>query len=166
MEVSQMTVNAAEIARIVNDSGLGLEQLRKDGLLPVNVKAARKIMNDGGYQYDRATKQWTQDAAAPIAKPLPAAAAALSDDEVIALKQLAQQILSGNKDVTPVTNESPDVQLYERTRRLPKSTTTRKTYVVDDQIAARFDALADRSNIDKSQLLTLALTDFLTKYDG
>ena len=157
-----MAINAAEIARIVNDSGLSLEQLRKDGLLPVNVKAARKIMNEGGYFYDRTAKQWTQDAAAPIAKP----AAALSDDELNALKQLAQQILNGNKDITAVTNESPDVQLYERTRKLDKGTTTRKTYVVDDQIAARFDALADRSNIDKSQLLTLALTDFLTKYDG
>lgn len=59
-----------------------------------------------------------------------------------------------------------DVQLYERTRNLEKGNTTRKIYVVEEQIATRFDAIADRSNIDKSQLLTLALTDFLAKYGG
>jgi len=163
MEVPKMTLKADEIAKIVNDSGLSLEAARKEGLLPMNVKAARKIMNEGGYFYDRTTKKW--ELAAPKTKDDPPATTVfLNEDELTALKQLAQQLL--NKDVTEVINGNADVQLYERTRKLEKGTTTRKTYVVDDLIANRFDALADRSNIDKSQLLTLALTDFLTKYDG
>lgn len=166
-------LTAGEIAKKVNDSGLSLENARKEGLLPMNVKAARRILKEGGYDYDRTTKQWavsvtvptTKEQATP-AKLLPMPTVFLNDDELKALKQLAQQVLRSNMNVTAITYDNPDIELYERTHTLEKGDTTRKTYVIDNQIANRFDSLSERSNIDRSQLLSLALTDFLDKYNG
>lgn len=174
MKGDQENMDAIQIAQVINDSGLSLENARKEGLLPMNVKAARKILKEGGYDYDRATKQWTVSQVSnplpPVTKVtnelLPSATVILNDDELTALKQLAQQLINSNMSITPVLYDNPDIELYDRTRKLEKGVTTRKTYVVDDAIAIRFDKLADRANIDKSQLLTLALTDFLAKYEG
>lgn len=163
-------MKASQIAKIVNDSGLSLENARKKGLLPMNVKAARSILKEENYDYDRGIKKWTINTTQTITKNettevIKAPTVFLNENEVIALKQLAQQIINGNNFNTEVIHENPNIQLYERTRIMKKDITTRKTYVVSSKIAERFDKIAERSNIDKSQLLTLAIEDFLNKYE-
>lgn len=166
-----MMSDVHEIARIVNESGLGLKGAYAAGLLPASDKTISKQLKKGGYAYDTATKQWqlTETAATAPADPqqyelLPALSIAFNDDELAALKQVAQQLISGNMNITTVAYDNSDIELYERSRQLEKCPRIRKTYVVSEALAARFDTVADRSNIDKSQLLELALSDFLQRY--
>lgn len=170
-----MISDVHELARIVNESGLGLKGAYKAGLLPATDKTVSKQLKKGGYAYNRTSKHWEladtneQIAATAPADPqqyelLPALSIAFNDDELAALKQVAQQLISGNMNITTVAYDNSDIELYERSRQLEKSPRIRKTYVVSEALAARFDAVADRSNIDKSQLLELALSDFLQRY--
>lgn len=158
-----MISDAQELARILNESGLGLKGAYKAGLLPASDKTISKQLKKAGYTYDAFTKQWQLTETAPTNPPLHIA---FNDDELNALKQVAQQLINSNFNITAVSYDSSDIELYERSRKLDKGTRIRKTYVVSEALAARFDAVADRSNIDKSQLLELALSDFLQRYDN
>jgi len=166
-------ISASELATLVNEAGVPLKTMRKNGDLPFSDKIARRILKEGGYTYNRINKHWeladTNEQLAATTDPLqyellPSLHIAFNDDELHALKQVAQQLISGNFNTTAVAYDSSDIELYERSRKLDKGTRIRKTYVVSEALAARFDAVADRSNIDKSQLLELALSDFLQRY--
>ena len=170
-------MDAHEIARVLN-TGVSLDNAYAQKLIPYSKAKARMILTNAGYTYIKKTKQWlllsdqfsnTADVV-EVAPPLktdllPATTVHLNDDELNALKQLAQQIIAGNTFDISVTQGNTDVQLYERTRSLDKGSNTRKTYVIDEAVATRFDAIAERTNLDKSQLLTLALLDFINKYE-
>ena len=170
-------ITGSEIAQIANKHVKPLDYLRKEGLLPVNDKTARRLLKEAGYTYNRTDKQWILNNSAsiipsPVAPTIepqmelvPALTVTFNDDELTALKHLAQQLIQGNTGITTVTFDNPDMELYNRSRQLEKKSSTRKTYIVEESLASRFDSLADRSNIDKSQLLSLALMDFLTKYE-
>lgn len=54
--------------------------------------------------------------------------------------------------------------IFERLQLLPKNPSTRKTYVIDEEVAAAFDAYCTKKNINKSHAITVALQDFLNKY--
>lgn len=168
-------ISATELATLANKAGVPLDVMRKNGDLPFSDKMARRILKEGGYTYNRTSKHWEladtneQLAATAPADPqqyelLPALSIAFNDDELAALKQVAQQLISGNMNITTVAYDNSDIELYERSRQLEKCPRIRKTYVVSEALAARFDTVADRSNIDKSQLLELALSDFLQRY--
>lgn len=169
-------ISASELATLVNEAGVPLKTMRKNGDLPFSDKIARRIFKEGGYTYNRISKRWeladTNEQLAATTAPtdplqyelFPTLSIAFNDDELHALKQVAQQLISGNFNTTAVAYDSSDIELYERSRKLDKGTRIRKTYVVSEALAARFDAVADRSNIDKSQLLELALSDFLQRY--
>lgn len=156
-----------ELARIVNESGLGLKGAYKAGLLPATDKTVSKQLKKGGYAYNTSTKQWQlSETAATIttSELLPAATVILNDDELAALKQLAQQFIGGNIDITPYV--SADIELYKRTLSIDKANRDRKTFVISKNTALQFDELATRVNLDKSDLLELALADFLQRYNN
>lgn len=168
-----MISDVHELARIANEAGVSLEAARKAGILPVSDKIARKRLKEGGYVYDRTMKQWLlqqSDVAATTASNdapaelLPAPTIMLNNDELTALKQLAQQIINGNMNVTAYAGDA--IELYERTRSIEKGERDRKTYVVDKALSQQFDELAARVNLDKSDLLALALTDFIQRYNN
>lgn len=167
-----MISDVHELARLVNGTGMGLKSAYKAGLLPASDKTISKQLKKGGYDYDTSTKQWvltSSDIAATTAHDtqselLPAPTVMLNNDELTALKQLAQQIISGNMNVTAYAGDA--IELYERTRSLEKGERDRKTYVVDKALSQQFDELAARVNLDKSDLLALALTDFIQRYNN
>ena len=166
-------MDAHKIVKILNN-GISIEKAYAQKLIPYSKTKARKVLTNGGYTYIKKTKQWlllsSETDAVDVPPPLetdllPAATVQLNDYELNALKQLAQQIIAGNTFNNSVTHSSTDIQLYERTRSLDRGNNTRKTYVIAETVATRFDAIADRTNLDKSQLLTLALLDFLDRYE-
>lgn len=168
-----MISDVHELAQLVNSIGMGLKPAYKAGLLPASDKTISKQLKKGGYDYDTSTKQWilsSSDIAATTASNdtpaelLPAPTVMLNNDELSALKQLAQQIIRGNMNVT--TNAGDAIELYERTRTISKSERDRKTYVISKPIVQQFDELAARVNLDKSELIELALVDFLQRYNN
>ena len=175
------TMDVIELVKTINDSGLSLDDARKEGLLPANVKAVRKLLKENGYDYDRAAKQWRTGVTVPTTKEQAtkeqtANTVVFTVEEINALKQIAYEVTQGNTSITAttsgntkerhVTQASADITLYERSKLLTKGNTIRKTYVINSEVADLFDSLSDRCNIDKSQLLTLALIDFLEKYNA
>ena len=52
-------------------------------------------------------------------------------------------------------------QLYERSLKLPTSVKIRKTFVVSEGISGAIDELSQISGLEKSQLLEMAIADFI-----
>lgn len=153
-----------ELARIANEAGMPLDAARKAGLLPVSDRIARKRFKEAGYKYDRSAKQWIQsNEIAATTEPAPAPATIdLTKDELIALKDFARQLIQGNNNITQYDNS--DIELYKRSLAIDKDNRDRKTFVINKNTAQQFDELATRVNLDKSDLLEIALTDFIEKY--
>lgn len=62
-------------------------------------------------------------------------------------------------------NEEIEVsgQIYERIKQLPKGDKTRKTIVIDKSIGERLDEYCEVERVNKSDVIHLALLDFLNK---
>lgn len=54
-------------------------------------------------------------------------------------------------------------QIYERIKQLPKGDKTRKTIVIDKSIGERLDKYCEVERVNKSDVIHLALLDFLNK---
>jgi hypothetical protein len=79
-------------------------------------------------------------------------------DEVSMIKEM----LESWKEAVPV-GES----VHDRIKHLPKGDKTRKTIVIDESIGKRLDSFCGIEKVNKSDVLNLALIDFLEKYrDG
>jgi|SaaInlLV_10m_DNA_1039704.scaffolds.fasta_scaffold33614_1 hypothetical protein len=81
-------------------------------------------------------------------------------DEIHMIKEMLnswQEVAS-----TTQTNEQ---SLYDRVKKLPQSEKTRKTIVIDRVIGKRLDEFCETERINKSDVLRLALADFLEKYE-
>lgn len=66
---------------------------------------------------------------------------------------------------SPSTTQTNESSLYDRVKQLPQSDKTRKTIVIDRVIGNRLDGFCETERINKSDVLHLALTDFLEKYE-
>lgn len=164
-----MVLDVHELAQLVNDTGMGIKSAYKAGLLPASDKTVTKQLKSAGYNYDPSTKRWVFTSNITTTDPtetelLPAPHVMLNNDELSALKQLAQQLIHGNTDIA--VHKGDAVELYERTRNISKSERDRKTYVISKPIIQQFDELAARVNLDKSELIELALIDFLQRYSN
>lgn len=164
-------ITATEIIALMNEKELSIKGLKKQGYLTVSAEKASAILKAAGYNYDSFTKQWKQSdtfqtelSAQNSIELLPAITTSLNNEELNALKQLAQQLLTKNREELSFFDD-PDFELYSRSKSLEKEASTRKTYIVSESLASRFDAVSDRSKIDKSDLLALAFHDFLKKYE-
>ncbi|MGM0877433.1 MAG: hypothetical protein ACQEWV_22540 [Bacillota bacterium] len=64
-----------------------------------------------------------------------------------------------------LTTQTNELNLYDRVKQLPQSDKTRKTIVIDRVIGKRLDGFCETERINKSDVLHLALADFLEKYE-
>lgn len=81
-------------------------------------------------------------------------------EETAALKELAQLHIS-----RAISEQSTGAEnIHEAIQTLETSTTTRKTFVIDETLVARLDAFCDSRHIKKSDALAVALKDFFIKY--
>lgn len=62
----------------------------------------------------------------------------------------------------PVIKMEPT--LHERIKQFPQEEKTRKTIVIDQCIGVRFDAFYEVERLNKSDILHLALVDFMDKF--
>ncbi|MDH2363455.1 ribbon-helix-helix domain-containing protein [Priestia megaterium] len=63
------------------------------------------------------------------------------------------------------TTQTNEQSLYEHVKQLPQSEKTRKTIVIDRVIGKRLDEFCETERINKSDVLHVALADFLEKYE-
>jgi hypothetical protein len=83
-----------------------------------------------------------------------------TQDEIHMIKEM----LKSWQEVTSTT-QTNEQSLYNRVKQLPQSEKTRKTIVIDRVIGKRLDEFCEAERINKSDVLHLALADFLEKYD-
>lgn len=83
-----------------------------------------------------------------------------TQSEISALKEIAKQFIS-EKD-----NETHRERLHKRIIKLPNEDMTRKTVVINKAIGDRLDAFTSRMKFNKSDILSLALSDFLDRYEN
>ena len=83
-----------------------------------------------------------------------------TQDEIHMIKEM----LKSWQEVAPTTQINGP-SLYDRVKQLPQSDKTRKTIVIDSIIGKRLDGFCEAERINKSDVLHLALADFLERYE-
>ena len=81
-----------------------------------------------------------------------------TEDEVLAIKEM----LKSWQESAPTIEMEPT--LHERIKQLPREEMTRKTIVIDQNIGDRFDIFCETERLNKSDILQLALADFMDKF--
>ncbi len=82
-----------------------------------------------------------------------------TEDEVLAIKEM----LKSWQESAPAIEIEPT--LHERIKQLPQDNKTRKTIVIDQSIGERFDMFCSAERLNKSDILQLALADFMDKFE-
>jgi metal-responsive CopG/Arc/MetJ family transcriptional regulator len=80
-------------------------------------------------------------------------------EELTALKEMIQEYIKEKR------NQTPRDRLHIRIMKLEKEERTRKTVVISESVAQRFDDFAEKMRFNKSDILELALMDFISSYD-
>lgn len=83
-------------------------------------------------------------------------------DEVVDLMEMLQDWRMKNVMAQVEKSEEP-TQVHERIKALPQGDKTRKTIVIDKGIGERLDAYCKAERVNKSDILHLAIEDFLNK---
>lgn len=83
-----------------------------------------------------------------------------TSEQILALKEIANQFINERE------NETQRDVLHKRIIKLPNETMTRKTVVINKAVGDRLDAFASKMKFNKSDILSLALNDFLDRYEG
>lgn len=97
-----------------------------------------------------------------IPSPLPSPLSALAE---LTPQQIDAIIELANERIHEAATESKRVRLHKRVMALDTQSKTRKTIVIDEQVAERFDRFAERIRFNKSDIMALALVDFISAYD-
>ncbi|PFZ89509.1 hypothetical protein COL70_17310 [Bacillus pseudomycoides] len=82
-----------------------------------------------------------------------------TSEQILALKEIANQFIHEQ------ANETNRDRLHKRIIKLPNEDMTRKTVVINKAIGDRLDAFASKMKFNKSDILSLALLDFLDHYE-
>lgn len=83
-------------------------------------------------------------------------------DEVVDLMAMLQDWRMKN-ELTQVETATEHIPIHERIKALPQGDKTRKTIVIDQAIGERLDAYCKAERVNKSDILHLAIMDFLGK---
>lgn len=83
-------------------------------------------------------------------------------DEVVDLMDMLQEWRMKNV-MKQVEESKVPTQVHERIKLLPQGDKTRKTIVIDRDIGERLDAYCKAERVNKSDILHLAIGDFLNK---
>jgi hypothetical protein len=76
--------------------------------------------------------------------------------------RMIREMLKSWQQSAPI--QQTEQSLYERIKQLPQGNKTRKTIVIDSEIGKRLDEFCESERVNKSDVLHLALMDFLLKY--
>lgn len=82
-----------------------------------------------------------------------------TEDEIRAIKEM----LKSRQESAPAIEIEPT--LHDRIKQLPQEDKTRKTIVIDQSIGERFDVFCEAERLNKSDILHLALADFMDKFE-
>ncbi|QWH20950.1 hypothetical protein EXW62_28735 (plasmid) [Bacillus mycoides] len=82
-----------------------------------------------------------------------------TSEQISALKEIANQYLNEQAE------ETHKERIHKRIIKLPNEDMTRKTVVINKAIGDRLDAFAGKMKFNKSDILSLALMDFLERYE-
>ena len=82
-----------------------------------------------------------------------------TSEQILALKEIANQFINEQ------ANETNRERLHKRIIKLPNEDMTRKTVVINKAVGDRLDAFASKMKFNKSDILSLALNDFLDRYE-
>ncbi|MEH6933933.1 hypothetical protein [Bacillus sp. JJ783] len=82
-----------------------------------------------------------------------------TSEQILALKEIANQYLNEQAE------ETHKERIHKRIIKLPNEDMTRKTVVINKAIGDRLDAFAGKMKLNKSDILSLALNDFLDRYE-
>lgn len=80
-------------------------------------------------------------------------------EQILALKEIANQFINEKE------NETQRDVLHKRIIKLPNEDMTRKTVVINKAVGDRLDTFASKMKFNKSDILSLALMDFLDRYE-
>lgn len=90
-----------------------------------------------------------------------------TNDEVKLIKEMLfewQRVATQAHE--PKIEPQPELTLHDRIKELPQGDKTRKTIVIDSTIGNQLDEFCKTEKINKSDVLHLAIMDFLEKYNG
>ncbi|HFK1442258.1 TPA: hypothetical protein ACGXMF_005785 [Bacillus cereus] len=82
-----------------------------------------------------------------------------TQEQILALKEIANQFINEQAE------ETYRERLHKRIIKLPNEDMTRKTVVINKAVGDRLDAFASKMKFNKSDILSLALNDFLDRYE-
>lgn len=82
-----------------------------------------------------------------------------TEDEIRAIKEM----LKSWQESAPTIEM--ELTLHDRIKQLPQEEKTRKTIVIDQSIGERFDVFCEAERLNKSDILHLALVDFMDKFE-
>ena len=77
--------------------------------------------------------------------------------------KMIREMLKSWQEAIPVPMVKSSESLHERIKNLPQDEKTRKTIVIDKNIGELFDKFCEIERVNKSDVLHLALADFLNK---
>jgi hypothetical protein len=80
-------------------------------------------------------------------------------EELTTLKEMIQEYIQEKR------NQTSRDRLHIRIMKLQKEERTRKTVVMSESVAKKFDDFAEKMKFNKSDILELALMDFIRSYD-
>ncbi|WP_338368073.1 hypothetical protein, partial [Enterococcus faecium] len=80
-------------------------------------------------------------------------------EELTTLKEMIQEYIQEKR------NQTSRDRLHIRIMKLQKEERTRKTVVMSESVAKKFDDFAEKMKFNKSDILELALVDFIRSYD-
>jgi hypothetical protein len=80
-------------------------------------------------------------------------------EEVTTLKEMIQEYIQEKR------NQTSRDRLHIRIMKLKKEERIRKTVVMSESVAKKFDDFAEKMKFNKSNILELALIDFISSYD-
>ncbi|MBO0603527.1 hypothetical protein I2483_17820 [Sporosarcina sp. E16_3] len=163
----------------VSDVAKQIDGISKDPLA--------SALNAAGYKYSSATPRgWAfvgdsdepldksifdfvkskSSAKKPHSQPVPKT---VTTDSHVILGQFTENEIRVIKEMLQSWQESASASeieptLHDRIKQLPQEEKTRKTIVIDQSIGERFDVFCEAERLNKSDILHLALADFMDKF--
>jgi hypothetical protein len=138
----------------------------------ISEKTLRQALKAAGYEFrNYGQKGWffVGEGEEPLDKSIfdyvkrssPAVHQQFTQDEV----KMIREMIKSWQQIAP-TIQASEQSLHDRIKQLPKGDKTRKTIVIDKVIGKRLDEFCEAEKVNKSDVLHLALEDFLNRYQG
>jgi len=178
-----MNITYRKLIELLNTPGETIKTVASK--LPIGEKRISTLLKDAEYSFDKSISKWryTGEGRAPddeflLGKPreeeteiLPSpqpikeqvAPAVFTPEQEMAIQKIVKEYLAN--EIINVTSPSQSKSLHERVMALPREERKRSTLLIDESVLDRIDKLAQRTWIDKAALVTLALSDFLNRYE-